>query len=214
MTAPRCSRAVNQLKGKEPVPRKAAAHGQRPPPKISPPHRLRARREPLPPSRTTPETRPKRPVKMKASRYLRLSEGRGAQKRLLTLPERLRPNEQRRRHPSAGTRRAARRSGAAAPAPDILYITMLRALPASLAHGAHASAADCAEPRTPVRARRASAPASSAGAKTRTGTSTTSFRGRRLPRPWKRTARAARRRTPSLTGNSTRPVYVADPLWL
>ena len=103
---------------------------------------------------------------------------------------------------------------------DILYITMLRALLASLWLTAlYARALTGAERRTPVRARRGKRPpSSSAGAKTRTRyVDDPGFVGdgyfeavevhRREP------PRAAR--TPSLDfGNATRPVYVADPLWL
>ena len=106
------------------------------------------------------------------------------------------------------------------PSLDILYITMLRALLASLWLTAlYARALTGAERRTPVRARRGKRPpSSSAGAKTRTRyVDDPGFVGdgyfeavevhRREP------PRAAR--TPSLDfGNATRPVYVADPLWL
>ena len=96
---------------------------------------------------------------------------------------------------------------------------MLRALLASLLLAAlHARALTGAERRTPVRARAKRPPSSSAGAKTRTRyVDDPGFVGdgyfeavevhRREP------PRAAR--TPALDfGNSTRPVYVADPLWL
>ena len=97
---------------------------------------------------------------------------------------------------------------------------MLRIVLASLLLAAlHARALTGAERRTPVRARRGKRPpSSSAGAKTRTRyVDDPGFVGdgyfeavevhRREP------PRAAR--TPTLDfGNSTRPVYVADPLWL
>ena len=106
------------------------------------------------------------------------------------------------------------------PSLDILYITMLRALLASLLLTAlYARALTGAERRAPLRAKRTKRPpSSSAGAKTRTRyVDDPGFVGdgyfeavevhRREP------PRAAR--TPALDfGNSTRPVYVADPLWL
>ena len=106
------------------------------------------------------------------------------------------------------------------PAPIYLYITMLRIVLASLLLAAlHARALTGAERRAPLRAKRAKRPPSSAaGAKTRTRyVDDPGFVGdgyfeavevhRREP------PRAAR--TPSLDfGNATRPVYVADPLWL
>ena len=106
------------------------------------------------------------------------------------------------------------------PAPIFLYIDMLRALLASLLLAAlHARALTGAERRAPLRAKRTKRPPSSAaGAKTRTRyVDDPGFVGdgyfeavevhRREP------PRAAR--TPSLDfGNATRPVYVADPLWL
>ena len=106
------------------------------------------------------------------------------------------------------------------PSLDILYITMLRALLASLWLTAlYARALTGAERRAPLRAKRTKRPpSSSAGAKTRTRyVDDPGFVGdgyfeavevhRREP------PRAAR--TPSLDfGNATRPVYVADPLWL
>jgi hypothetical protein len=106
------------------------------------------------------------------------------------------------------------------PAPIFLYITMLRIVLASLLLAAlHARALTGAERRAPLRAKRTKRPpSSSAGAKTRTRyVDDPGFVGdgyfeavevhRREP------PRAAR--TPALDfGNSTRPVYVADPLWL
>ena len=106
------------------------------------------------------------------------------------------------------------------PAPIFLYITMLRIVLASLLLAAlHARALTGAERRAPLRAKRTKRPPSSAaGAKTRTRyVDDPGFVGdgyfeavevhRREP------PRAAR--TPALDfGNSTRPVYVADPLWL
>ena len=106
------------------------------------------------------------------------------------------------------------------PAPIFLYIDMLRALLASLWLTAlYARALTGAERRAPLRAKRTKRPpSSSAGAKTRTRyVDDPGFVGdgyfeavevhRREP------PRAAR--TPALDfGNSTRPVYVADPLWL
>ena len=106
------------------------------------------------------------------------------------------------------------------PAPIFLYIDMLRIVLASLLLAAlHARALTGAERRAPLRAKRAKRPPSSAaGAKTRTRyVDDPGFVGdgyfeavevhRREP------PRAAR--TPSLDfGNATRPVYVADPLWL
>ena len=97
---------------------------------------------------------------------------------------------------------------------------MLRALLASLLLAAlHARALTGAERRAPLRAKRTKRPpSSSAGAKTRTRyVDDPGFVGdgyfeavevhRREP------PRAAR--TPALDfGNATRPVYVADPLWL
>ena len=106
------------------------------------------------------------------------------------------------------------------PAPIYLYITMLRIVLASLLLAAlHARALTGAERRAPLRAKRTKRPPSSAaGAKTRTRyVDDPGFVGdgyfeavevhRREP------PRAAR--TPALDfGNATRPVYVADPLWL
>ena len=106
------------------------------------------------------------------------------------------------------------------PAPIFLYITMLRIVLASLLLAAlHARALTGAERRAPLRAKRTKRPpSSSAGAKTRTRyVDDPGFVGdgyfeavevhRREP------PRAAR--TPPLDfGNATRPVYVADPLWL
>ena len=102
----------------------------------------------------------------------------------------------------------------------IVHITMLRALLASLLLTAlYARALTGAERRAPLRAKRTKRPPSSAaGAKTRTRyVDDPGFVGdgyfeavevhRREP------PRAAR--TPALDfGNATRPVYVADPLWL
>ena len=161
--------------------------------------------------------------KWKRAAISSLSEGRGAQIAAVPLPERVYdPRSNGPRSSSVHTTHRATEGGAhggGGAAPTHIVHNMLRALLASLLLTAlYARALTGAERRTPVRARAKRPPSSSAGAKTRTRyVDDPGFVGdgyfeavevhRREP------PRAAR--TPALDfGNSTRPVYVADPLWL